>query len=303
MSSSQAWTEISTKAGREAIDDLLAIFGRYCVGGAVVEETPEPEPSPISRVRVKGFLPTWDTEKLHKLEIALLLLSRTSAISEPETRVLEVKDWAESWKTHFGPQHIGDHTVIVPTWRDYAPVPGEIIVRLDPGMAFGTGLHASTRLCLSALERLKPSGKLVLDVGTGSGILAISAALHGAERVDALDVDPLSVKVARENVTLNSVDERVVVHHSTLAGPSRPTNVPTFTHNGYDLLLVNIFAEVIIGMAESLAKAVRRKGHIVASGIISTKAQAVAQALNGVGLELDQRLVEDDWVALICHRG
>ncbi len=217
------WLEISVEADRGAVDDLVGFMGRYCQGGAVVEEIcPEIGEKPDARVTVKGFLPVWDEATCRKLEIALLLLAQSSPISKPCIKTLEPEDWAESWKAYFPPQRIGVHTVIVPTWHAYEPRDGDIIIHLDPGMAFGTGLHATTRLCLIALERMARPEMRVLDVGTGSGILAIAAALHGVMDITAIDVDPVAVEVAQRNVTLNEVEARVRVAHGTLGGSVAP---------------------------------------------------------------------------------
>jgi ribosomal protein L11 methyltransferase len=247
-------------------------------------------------------LPTWDEDTRRKLEVALLLLGKISHISPPRITTLEPEDWAESWKAFFPPQHLGARTVIVPTWHEYAPVPGEVIIRLDPGMAFGTGLHASTRLCLIAVEKLvRPGQSRVLDVGTGSGILSIAAALQGARAVQAMDLDAVAVEVARENVALNHVESIVHVERGTLEGTA-PADVPRHTATGYDLLLVNILAEVIIGMGPAIAAAMAPGGQVACSGIIREKAEDVARALAAVGLTLDERLEEEDWVALIAHK-
>jgi len=293
------WVEISVEAERDAVDDVSGLLGRRCTGGAVVEDIPW---DPTRRTVVKGFLPVWDEQTLQRLEIALLLLSRSAPISEPRIRVLEPEDWAESWKAFFTPQHIGRRTVIVPTWDQYDPGPGEAIIHLDPGMAFGTGLHASTRLCLTAIERHLQPGARVLDVGTGSGILSIAAALQGASTVDAVDIDPVSVRVAGDNAALNGVDDRVHVSLGTLGGSGHQT-VPRHTKTGYDLVLANILAEVIIDLAPSLATAMRPDGLLVASGIIAAKADAVIAALDGAGIRHLERDQEEDWVAVVGRRG
>jgi ribosomal protein L11 methyltransferase len=300
----QRWTEISVQAEREATDDITALLGRYCAGGAVVEQDLDTAPvTSDDRVTIKGFLPVWDEETLQKLEIALLLLSRSNVISEPHIRTLEPEDWAESWKAYFPPQHVGQRTVIVPTWREYTPQPDEVIIHLDPGMAFGTGQHPTTRLCLVAIERVLQPGMRVLDVGTGSGILAISAALQGAESVMAIDVDPISVAATRENGALNKVQDVIQVEHGTLAGSDRSPEIPVHNRPGYyDLALVNILAGVIVVMAPGIAAAVRQGGLVVASGIITDGADRVIERLAEVGLSLVERLEEKDWVALICQK-
>ncbi|MFO7916795.1 MAG: 50S ribosomal protein L11 methyltransferase [Anaerolineae bacterium] len=298
MSQHGQWAEISVWAARETVDDLVSLFDRNCQGGAAVEEQDPEKSEQCTRLKVSGFLPAKDIETRQKLEIALLLLARTSPISAPRTRILSPEDWTESWKSFFSPQHVGERTVIVPTWRSYEPKPEEIVLHLDPGMAFGTGLHATTRLCLVAIERLLQPGMKVLDVGTGSGILAISAALQGAEHVWALDIDPTCVQVAQDNVALNNVDDRVTVQEGTLKMPLDTSLVTRC----YDLLLVNILAEVIVDMAPALGTILPKQGLFVGSGIIETKASQVERALARDHITVDKILREDDWAALIGHR-
>lgn len=295
------WLEISIEADRESVDDLVGLLGRHCPGGAAVEYRPVETLQGVGeRATVKGFLPACDKETCRKLEIVLLLLGQTSPISAPQIRTLEPRDWSESWKAFFPPQHIGARTVIVPTWRDYTPGPGEVVIRLDPGMAFGTGLHASTRLCLIAMERLPLRGAKVLDVGTGSGILAIAAALQGAKSVKAIDIDPVAVRVAQDNAALNRVAGIVQVERTTL-GPNATTGVSADA-SGFDILLVNILAETIVEMGPAIAGAMRVGGVLVASGVICEKTNMVTRALAASGLVIDDRLQEDDWVALVGHK-
>lgn len=295
------WVEISVEAEHAAVDDLAALLGRYCQGGAVVEDRPPKiARHPSRRAIVKGFLPASDEETRQKLEIALLLLSRNSPVSEPRIRVLEPEDWAESWKAYFPPRRVGERLVIVPTWHSYDPRPGEQIIHLDPGMAFGTGLHPTTRLCLLALQRLLTPAARVLDVGTGSGILAIGAAHLGAVEVHAIDIDPVAVEVARENVILNGVEDIVQVARATLGAYAG--QVPRHDGSGYHLVLANILAEIIAEMAADLAATLAPDGHLVASGIIADKADLVLAALEPAGLQIRERLQEEDWVALVAQR-
>ncbi|MGI6367950.1 MAG: 50S ribosomal protein L11 methyltransferase [Anaerolineae bacterium] len=294
--------EVSVEASLEAVDDVLGLLSRHCSGGAAVDEHREgPVWEPQERVTVKGYLDEHDTETLQKLEIALLLLSRTGAISEPTTRLLEAADWAESWKAFFPPLLIGERFVVVPSWVEYQVPEGRLPLYIDPGMAFGTGLHATTRLCLIALERQPVADTRVLDVGTGSGILAIAAALLGAAQVDAMDVDPVCVQVSQENAQRNGVASRIQVERATLPSRAR-TGVAYHQGSGYDLLLINILAEIIIDMAASLPPRIRPGGVCIASGILQEKVPAVSEALEGVGLSILDVLIEDGWAALVLSR-
>lgn len=301
--SENRWIQVSVTADPSSVDDVVGFLQRHCAGGATVEQLAIGIDKGLSpHATVKGYIPEWDKETRRKIEIALLLLSRSSPISEPMFETLEPEDWSESWKTFFPPLPIGKRIVIVPTWREYEPEDDRLIIRLDPGMAFGTGLHATTRLCLSALESLISSRVRTLDVGTGSGVLAISAALQGAGPIDALDTDPVAVATASENVALNGVQDIVTVTHGSL-GEKRPAGVPRHTAGGYGLLLVNILAEIIIDMAPALHEALTDSGRYVASGIIAEKADDVIAALEHAGLTIDEQLAEDDWVALVGHKG
>lgn len=298
------WVEISVACDSAAADDLAAYLSRYCAGGAAVEQLrTDPNGRDLAEVRwrVKGFVPADDVETQQKVEIALLLLSRDGTLSEPMTRTLLHKDWAEAWKEHFPVLHIGQHLVVAPTWREHTPAAGEVVLRLDPGMAFGTGLHATTRLCLVALEGLVQTGDRVLDVGTGSGILSIAAARLGASAVTAVDVDPICVQVATENAQLNGVAAQISASLGSLDTGGAP-RVPLVQETGFDLVLANILAEVIIDMAGDFPRVLRRGGHLVVSGILAEKADAVAAALEDAGLDLQERLEETGWAALILRQ-
>jgi ribosomal protein L11 methyltransferase len=247
----------------------------------------------------------------------------SQALPTPQIRFLAEADWAEAWKSGYGVLHIGHRLVIRPTWRDYTPEPGELVIALDPGMAFGSGLHPTTRLCLKALEdymgpdqaglgptqaRVRP-GASVLDVGTGSGILAIAAARLGASRVLALDTDPLAVRVARENVALNQVESVVRVEVGTVQISNPKSHIPnlhaplsTLHSPPWDLVVANILAETIIDLEPALAANLSPGGILVVSGIIAERTDAVLASLRQNGLSLVERRDDGDWVALIAHK-
>lgn len=297
------WLEISVQADGEAAEAVCELFNRYGQGGAVIEEmlAPDDEAStylPQPLVQVKTFLPLKDDfeTQRQRLEEGLWHLGQLYPIPPPQVRELADEDWAEAWRRCHGLQRVGERTVIVPTWQEYSPREGEIVLRLDPGMAFGTGSHPTTRMCLVALERVVASGARVLDVGTGSGILAIAAAKLGASEVLALDIDPVAVRVARENVHLNEVGSIVTVRQ----GSPETWNLKP---KAWDLIVINILAQAIMDLAESLAPCLAPHGTLVASGILDLHEAAVAARLEAVGLRLIDRLQEKDWVTLVGMRG
>jgi len=298
---SERWVQVSISAHPDAADDLMRILNLHCPGGAAVEESASPTLAQPRRVLVKGWIPAADEETRRKIEIALLLLSRQGGVSEPIFRELAYEDWSSSWKEHFHPLRIGQRTVIVPSWCTYDRQPEDLVLTLDPGMAFGTGLHATTQLCLQALEKCQPAGQRVLDVGCGSGILAIAAALHGAASVDAIDNDQVAVTAARENVERNGVADCVRVFWSTLPGLSAG-ETPLHVGTGYDLVLANILAEVIVAMAAALARATRGGGTLVLSGILTEKGNMVQERVTSEGIEIHTTLAKGDWVALVGRR-
>jgi ribosomal protein L11 methyltransferase len=329
------WLEISVTAASEAVGIVAELFDRMVPGGGVIE-TPvdcfEYELSavpPPDKAIVRGYLPLdGAAEELpQELERGLWLLQALYPISEPLVRHVAEDGWAQAWKEQYHLQRVGKRIVIVPAWEDYAPIAGEAVIRLEPGMAFGTGLHASTRLCLAALEACLVPDATVLDVGTGSGVLAIAAAKLGARSVLALDTDPVAVAVARENVANNGVASQVTVRHGSLPGGYVPRHFASggelsLLHSGhFDLVLVNILAPVIVGLAPALAARLspfantagehrpvgsqepaqmRRQGRLVAAGLIESQEQDVADALQAQGLRIIDRAHEQDWVALVA---
>jgi ribosomal protein L11 methyltransferase len=207
--------------------------------------------------------------------------------------MMDEEDWSEAWKKHFVVHRPARHVVIKPSWLEYPPQPGEVVVELDPGAAFGTGLHPTTMLCLEALEDIVRPGMRVYDVGTGSGILAIAAARLGAARVVAVDTDPVAVRVARENVERNGLGGRVEVAE----GSATPE-----VSGGFDLVLANIVANTIVQLAPSLRAALRPGGALVVSGIIRGRTPEVRAALRAAGLRNIVSRRSGDWLALRAER-
>ena len=248
-------------------------------------------------VVVRTFLNAADVapETIEEIRQALWHLGRLRSISDLQVTERKEEDWANAWKAHFSVHRVGRRVLVKAPWHEYEPAPDEIVVELDPGMAFGTGLHPSTRLAMIAIEdELKP-GDRVLDVGTGSGVLAIAAALLGAGAVDGVDIEPVAVRSARENADRNGVGAVVRIEQGSV-GDGQPFQ------GEYDLVVANIIARVLIELASSLARAVRPGGTLALGGIIDIKEAAVRDAFDEVGLTLVRRDECEDWVSLVLRR-
>ena len=206
-----------------------------------------------------------------------------------EKSVLDDTDWENEWKKYYDPVHIGKHIVIVPAWQEYTPEDGQTVVTMDPGLAFGTGTHETTRLCAALLEKYLRQGMSVLDVGTGSGILAIISRKLGADRVSGTDLDPVAVRVARENADANGCgDINFFVSDLLDAVDGR-----------HDIVTANIVADILVRMSSDVTRVLGSDGLLIASGIIDTREEEVDAAMRAAGLIPVERLCENDWRALV----
>lgn len=285
------------------VEAAAEVLRRHCPGGVSIEEPIVPAEGeegyavdPGRPAAVRAYLPR-DGEVTRRRRALRRELDALGLASALRTRWRQDEEWAEAWKRFFGVQRVGRRLIVCPTWIDHTPQAEEVLIRLDPGMAFGTGQHATTRLCLEALDsRLRP-GHDVLDLGTGSGILAIAAALLGAARVMALDISPVAVDVARQNVAVNGVQDRVQVLEGSL-GAGGPLPDAGGTH--FDMVLANIDSTTIIDMAPDLARALAPGGTLIASGIGERWAGTCRTALENAGLRALEAASRDGWCALIC---
>jgi ribosomal protein L11 methyltransferase len=304
MMTTQDWLEVSVEVDGEAAEAVSEVLNRYGRGGVVIEHLLARGPGAHERVdelRVKAYLPAGDPDLRRAVEEALWHLGQLYPIPDPTFTLLAEADWAEAWKAHYGVLHVGRRTVIVPRWQEYIPAEDERVVTLDPGMAFGTGTHPTTRLCLAALEEAIRPGMDVLDLGTGSGVLAIAAARQGAASVLALDIDDLAVAAARGNVAINGVEYVVHVERGSLDVVLSSTDAE---RRRYDLILVNILARVICDlMGQGLAAVLKPGGVLIGSGIIDTQEPEVQAALRKAGIAVTGRHVERDWVTLVGRKG
>jgi len=285
----QRWAEIAIQASGDAAQEAV---------GAVLTEVIDAAGYASTAQTVTAYFPVDERleNTLLTLKQALQELPKTAGVSgvssEITIRFVAEEDWATAWKQYFKPQKIGERIVVKPTWEEYTASPEELILQIDPGMAFGTGLHGTTRLCLRGLERLVTSDMTVADVGTGSGILAVAAILLGASHAEAVDNDPLAVRIAAENVALNQVGDRVNVYEASAPPPGE-----------YDIVVANILAHVIIALAPDLLRATKQGGLLIASGILAGESAAnVAVHLAGMGYEDIETDVDGEWASLIARR-
>lgn len=309
------WIEFSVEVDGESAEAVSDLFHRYGHGGVAVEELEPPGELLIGpqslhtdrAVRVATYIPEDGDSAAtrERLQDGLAYLSMIRPMKELQEKVVAEEEWASAWKDHFHPHRAGERTVIVPTWREYEPVEGDIVVRLDPGMAFGTGLHPTTRLCLRELENLVTPGMTILDVGTGSGILSLTAAKLGAASALGLDIDPVAVAAARENVSLNDLGAVIDIQEGSLPrdgqdplGRAREG----WPEGGFDLVVANVTAEVLAELAQPLSQAPRPGGMLIGSGIISERFTEAAYALMGAGLRLVDAVSEGDWRAVVMTR-
>ncbi|MDQ7092283.1 50S ribosomal protein L11 methyltransferase [Desulfosporosinus sp. PR] len=239
---------------------------------------------------VKGYFPEDEelSEKLEKLDLGLReLLERSPKwIVQAKGISLKEEDWATAWKAYFKPTRIGKNFLIKPSWEQVEPLAEDIVLELDPGMAFGTGTHPTTTLCLKALESLVKPGQKVFDLGTGSGILAIAAAKLGAT-VKAVDLDSVAVRVAQENVDLNQVSDRVQVLRGDLG---------TVLKGQAEIVIANIIADIILLLLADLKRILSPDGEFLASGIIEHRACDVEEGMKKAGLEILERVEDSGWI-------
>lgn len=309
------WSEISIHTTNEAVEPISNILHEAGASGVVIEDPFElikerrdqfgeiyqlnPDDYPEEGVIVKAYLPenSFLAENVEEIKEAINnLVLYNIDIGKNDVNISEVneEEWATAWKKYYHPVKISERFTIVPTWEDYTPVSSdELIIELDPGMAFGTGTHPTTVMCIQALERTVKTGDKVVDVGTGSGVLSIAAAMLGAEKVTALDLDEVAVNSARLNIELNKVHHVVDVKQNNLLDGVEP---------GADIVVANILAEVILRFTDDVSSTVKQDGYFIASGIIQPKKQEVKDAMIDAGFEIVETLQMEDWVAIIGRR-
>ena len=305
------WIEITISTNTEGADIVSeALLRQGAVGTQIIDRADVPDPSKPNGfwelidpkmidempedVQVKAWFES--VEALRGLENCLKALPELTGMDLGTLAVsqqgVQEQDWSECWKQYYKPFRAGKHLVIKPSWENWNAAPGDLIIELDPGMAFGTGTHETTAMCVEMIEKHYHGGK-VLDVGTGSGILAIAAARLGADSVLGVDIDPMAVRVAQENVEKNSLAKEIVIRQGDLVAGLDGVRC--------EFAVANILADVIALLAAPLKAHLTENATFVCSGILKEREQDVVDVLTRNGYQLFDRMQKGDWVALAAH--
>nr|WP_239584584.1 50S ribosomal protein L11 methyltransferase [Kurthia huakuii] len=309
------WSELSIHTTEEAVDAISNILHEAGASGVVIEDSQDferqrdqqygeiyaldREDFPQEGVIVKAYLPvsSFLAENVKEIKLAINNLKKFNinlGANEVSLSEVDEEDWSTAWKQYYHPVKISNRFTIVPTWENYEPVESdELMIELDPGMAFGTGTHPTTVMSLQALEKHVQQGMYVTDVGTGSGVLAIGASMLGANHVHALDLDPIAVRSAKENIALNKIGGTIdVVEGDLLDTVKEPA----------DIVVANILAEIIMTFTDDAYTVVKPGGLFITSGIIETKKEDVKQSLTNAGFIIDEVMMMEDWVTIVSRK-
>ncbi len=303
------WTEINIEIAASAVEEAAAIAQMVVPYGIYIEDysdlrTEAPKIAHIDLIDeellqkdvTRALIHIYISPDDNPAEaIAFLREKYTAAGIENRisTESVRQEEWATAWKTYYHPTKLGERLVVCPSWEEYQPAEGEVVITLDPGMAFGTGSHDTTRLCLQLLEQYCAPGKQVLDIGSGSGILAISSVLLGCDRAVGVEIDPTAVRVARENSAINHTDDRV----EFLCG-----DLVQQVGGRYHIVCANIVADVIIRLLPDVGQFMEEGAALILSGIIDEREADVLAALEQNAFAVAQRRESAGWVALLCEK-
>ncbi|MEI6306510.1 MAG: 50S ribosomal protein L11 methyltransferase [Deltaproteobacteria bacterium] len=302
------WIEIACDVPAY-ISDILAEFlselsgNGVCMENIYVDAFAHDEIVHPEMMTVRSYFQSHEEVDAKKEEIYSFLDNLAAnyhgkAIPKPSVSIIKSEEWSTSWRSNFKPLRVGQSLFIVPTWEEVHQLPDDILLRVDPGMAFGTGGHETTRLCLGLLEQIMRKALLkgspsVLDLGTGSGILAMAAARLGSGRVCAVDIDPLAIEVARENININNLANEIVLSTQPLESQN----------DRFDIILANILAEELVRLATHFSERLLSGGLLVLSGILAEKEQLVIDGFASTSLEYVETRCEGEWVARIYRKG
>ena len=299
----RTWLEVSLACNGELAEAAAEILARFATAGVVIESITQFDPErheyvPTEKVRVAAFLPQDEVLESTRLQLeeAYWHLRQIADLPDLQFKLIEDQDWMAAWKQHYKPLKIGKKWLVLPAWTAADPAESRTIVHIDPAMAFGTGTHPTTQLCLLALEDYLEPDQTVIDLGCGSGILAIAALKAGAAFALALDTDPLAVQAAQRNAQLNDVQANLQVAQGSLVD----ILAGNFALKQAPLVLANILAPVLVSFfKQGLAQLLQPGGRLVLSGILENQADDVISAGRVAGLELIQQYQAEDWLALV----
>lgn len=304
------WKEISVLTEGICVEAIAGIFQNMGSGGVVIEDPQAArkylnqqgwDPDKVSPdfmshefVVVKAYFPE-DKDFLAELEGYIAQVEKNFQV-RCQVFIDEVRneDWEENWKKYYHAFKVGRRLVVKPSWEPYQAQPNEVVINIDPGMAFGTGIHASTRFCLRFIDEYVQGGEKIIDAGCGSGILSIGAAKLGADSVFAMDIDPLAARIAGENVALNGLEHKIQVEAGNI--------MEALEGKQADMILANITAEVVVELIPAAAQVLRSGGYLFGSGIVDSRWPGVKKALESNGFYLEQVLQDVDWVGVAARK-
>ena len=306
MAEIKNWLEASLICSGELAEAVAEVFSRYAPDGVLINsltsfDQQDYEEKATGDTQVVAYLPMDGQveQTRQQLEEAVWHLGQIAPLGQLEYQVIADQNWMDSWKERYQPLELGKNLIVLPAWVDPVIADGKLPIIISPDMAFGTGTHPSTQLCLIALEKHGCQGKNVLDIGCGSGILSIAAVRLGADRVLGVDYDPIAIPSCERNALLNGMEGRILfevgTHTDILSRPDQLKQAP--------VVLANILAHILVKMLETgLADTVAPAGILILGGILDTQAEGVIQAASQNGLSLIDTLTEQDWVVLVFNK-
>ncbi|MBX9076418.1 50S ribosomal protein L11 methyltransferase [Streptococcus anginosus] len=304
------WQELTITVSREAEEAVSNILIDLGSQGVAIDDSADylgeagpfgevlPQVEQLNMVAITAYYPETANLEMIRQEVKERLVQlRDFGLEIGETQLttqqLAEEDWADNWKKYFEPARVTHDLTIVPSWTDYEATIGEKIIKLDPGMAFGTGTHPTTKMSLFVLEQILRGGETVLDVGTGSGVLSIASSLLGAKDIYAYDLDEVAVRVAQENIELNPDMENIHVASGDLL---RGVEIEA------DVIVANILADILVNLTDDAYRLLKDEGYLIMSGIISEKWNLVRESAEAAGFFLETHMIQGEWNACVFKK-
>lgn len=304
------WQELTITVSREAEEAVSNILIDLGSQGVAIDDSADylgeagpfgevlPQVEQLNTVGITAYYPETANLEMIRQEVKERLAQLRDfgleiGKTQLTTQQLAEEDWADNWKKYFEPARITHDLTIVPSWTGYEATAGEKIIKLDPGMAFGTGTHPTTKMSLFALEQVLRSGEIVLDVGTGSGVLSIASSLLGAKEIFAYDLDDVAVRVAQENIALNAGTENIHVAAGNLL---KGVDIEA------DVIVANILADILVNLTDDAYRLLKDEGYLIMSGIISEKWNLVRESAEAAGFFLETHMIQGEWNACVFKK-